>query len=99
MWLTALASLLPALATAGQQVLGHEDKAKTAATVAADPNAPPAVKAAAQAVAAKAIDDSAAVQKAALGAVAGKAPPSEATSNTTMLLLGLGAVLLLSKHR
>jgi hypothetical protein len=96
-----LAELAPAIGKFAGALSGHEDKAKAATAVAADPNAPPAVKQAAANIASQAIDDKAAVEKAAVGAVAGKAPRSESAgmSSTTMVVIGLGALLLLGKRR
>lgn len=100
MWLTALSSVLPALAKFGQDVIGHDDKAATAAKVAADPNAPADVKQAAANVAAKAIDDSAKTQKAAVQAAAGKAPQASDGGNTGVLIaLGVGLFLLAGRRR
>lgn len=99
MWLTALANALPALAKFGQDVIGHDDKAATAAKVAADPNAPPDVKQAAANVASKAIDASASAQKQAVQAAAGKAPQADSAGSSTMMLVGLGVLLLVMGKR
>lgn len=100
MWLTILANALPALAGVAKDVINHDEKAGTAAQVAADPNAPPAVKQAAANVATKAIDDSAKAQKAAIAAASGKAPTSESGGSTTMLVvIGIGALLFMKRRR
>lgn len=93
MWLTALVNALPALANVAKDVINHDDKTAKAADVIADPHAPAAVKDAAAKMGTKAIDDSAAAQKAALQAAAGKEPAAQGASSTAMLV-GLGIVLL-----
>jgi hypothetical protein len=98
MWLTALVNALPAIGGIVKDVINHDDKAGQAAQVAADPNAPPAVKQAAANVAARAIDDRAAAEKSAVAAAAGKAPQT-ATGSSTALLLGLGLLLVMGKRR
>ncbi len=99
MWLTALAGALPALAKVAQDVIGHDDNAKKAASVVADPNAPQAVKDAAAAVAQKSIDESAKAQKATVAAMAGKPQSDSSSSSTTLLLAVALGVLVLGRRR
>jgi hypothetical protein len=99
-FLTALAEALPAAGKFIDAVTKSDQKASTAAKVAADPKAPPDVKQAATNVAAQAIDDKAAVEKAALNATSGAAKPAGGggVSTATLVLIGAG-LLLLSKRR
>lgn len=99
MWLTALVNALPAIAGIAKDVINHDDKAGQAAQVAADPNAPPNVKQAAANVAANAIDQKAAAEKAAIAAAAGKTPQSSSSNTGLYVALGIGALLLLGKKR
>lgn len=100
MWLTALVNALPAIAGIAKDVINHDDKAATAAQVATDPNAPPAVKQAATNMASQAIADKAKAEQAALQAATGQkpAPTSEGSSTATVALVVLAA-LLLGKRR
>lgn len=101
-------ALITALAEAGigvaklvDQVRGHDEKAKTAAAVAADPAAPPSVKQAAVNVAARSIDAQATAAKQALAAVqtGADAPPvvvpEEQPRRSSAVPLALGLLLLL----
>jgi hypothetical protein len=99
MWLTALVNALPAIGNIVKDVVNHDDKAGQAAQVAADPNAPPAVKQAAANVAANAIDQKAAAEKAAVAAAAGKAPQQAGDNTALYVALGIGALFLLGKRR
>lgn len=101
-FLTALAEALPAAGKFVDAISHQDSKASTAAGVAADKQAPSAVRDAAVNVAEKAIDAEAAAKKQALRATAaspGAAGAASSASSTTPLLLGLGLVLLLSKRR
>jgi len=93
-FLTALAEALPAAGKFLDAVTHHDDKASTAAKVAADPAAPPAVKEAAQNVAKAAIEDRAATEKAALEAATKKPAPATSDNTATLVLVGLGLLLL-----
>lgn len=100
-FLTALAEALPAAGKFIDAVTNNDKKASTAAQVAADPKAPAEVKQAATNIAAKAIDDKAAAEKAALQATSGAANPSGGgggVSTATLILIGAG-VYLLTKRR
>lgn len=100
-FLTALAEALPAAGKFLDAVTHTDAKASTAAQVASDPKAPPEVKQAAANVAAQAIDDKAATEKAALRATSGAAKPSGdggGVSTATLILVGAG-LLMLSKRR
>jgi hypothetical protein len=99
-FLTAAAAAVPTVVKLVKDIRGAEQKASTAAKVAADPNAPPAVQQAATNVATQAIDDKAAAEKAALAEVAARTPaPAATTSNMVPLLVIGAAVLLLGKRR
>lgn len=93
-FLTALAEALPAAGKFIDAVTHHDDKASTAAKVAADPKAPPEVKQAAANVATAAIEDRAATEKAALAAATGKKPADSGDNTSTLVLVGLGLYLL-----
>jgi hypothetical protein len=99
MWLTALVNALPAIAGIAKDVINHDDKAGQAAQVAADPNAPAAVKQAAANVAANAIDAKAAAEKAAIAAASGKKPQQSSDNTAVWLALGVGALLFMGKRR
>jgi hypothetical protein len=96
-FITAAAAAVPSLVKVVQDIRGAEQKASTAAKVAADPAAPPAVQQAAANVATKAIDDRAAAEKEALAAVAKQPSPSSGVDTSTLVLVGLGAWLLLRR--
>lgn len=97
-FLTALAEALPAAGKFVDAIGKHDDKASTAAAVAKDPAAPAAVKEAAANVAAKAIDDKAATEKAALVAATGQKPSTSSGPSTGMLLAGAGLLYLLTRR-
>lgn len=99
--LVAAAEAIPAIGKIVDAISHHEDKAQTAAQVAADPKAPQNVKDAAKEVASKAIDDKAHAEKAGLGVIAGDAPSSKgaATTSNIAVFIVLGAALLLGRRR
>lgn len=100
MWLTALVNALPAIAGIAKDVINHDEKAGTAAQVAADPNAPTQVKQAAANVAAKAIDDRAAAEKAAVAVAAGRQPQAQSGNGGTIAAaVVLGLILFGRKRR
>ena len=93
--ITALAEAGIAVAKAVDTARNHDDKATTAAKVATDPAAPPAVKAAAVNVASAAIDAQATAAKQALAAVPTGVAPAPAPEGRKSSAVPLLALLLL----
>lgn len=96
--LTAVAEAVPAVVKAIDAISHNDKKAEVAAKVAADPAAPPAVQQAAVNVATQAIDDKAKHEKAAVAAMANRAPEqaqAQGMSSATMMLIGIVALIML----
>lgn len=93
--LVAAAEAIPAIGKIVDAITHHEDKATTAAKVAADPNAPPAVKQAAANMAADHVEKMQEAEKAGVQALTGK--PAAQSDSVPWVWVGLGAILLLRK--